>query len=187
MAVRINQGRIIDLLPDKVRRQAIDMMLADDPARSIADWLTQHGHKVSFSAIARYKRYDLPKHVEIATKLQQIQADTPNSGIPPMSLSEATNAALAADPILSRVQNKYNNYDKMVSQAVKQKDFKGFAAVDRAETAALTLHAQLTGRLQQQGPSVAVQIVFSGNQPQNTVEPQTIDADVIDITPTGNK
>jgi hypothetical protein len=90
---------------------------------------------------------------------------------------------------MSRVVAKYRRYDEMYSQSL---DAQGFSSIDRAETQALTLHANLTGRLQQAGPSTVVQIVF-GQFPQNTnKDAENRDAtdctdvapgDVIDISP----
>jgi hypothetical protein len=108
----------------------------------------------------------LSRVAETAKSLQQniLQATTGNGTIDPDVLAAATLASASADPIMSRVLAKYQRYDDMYAKTV---DPQGFSSIDRAETQALTLHANLTGRLQQSGPSTVVQIVF-GQFPQNT-------------------
>jgi hypothetical protein len=173
----------IDSAPAHVRQAAIDKLLAGESSRAVSQYLLQHGLKISHNSVARYNRLVLLPALETGAKLQQIHSLTAKNPEDVPSQIDLTKAALAADPILSRVQKKYSNYDLMISAAIQDEDYKGFSAVDRAETAALTLHAQLTGRLQQSGPTTNVQIVFNGTPPQNTPNPVSIDAEFVDLTP----
>lgn len=184
MPVPNGQARTIDTLPPVLRTKIIDMLLADQSSRKVAAYLTQNGHRISFSSVARYKRFDLPKHLETARKLQQINALQGISASNQPSVSEFTNAALMADPLLNRVNAKYSRYDDMIAKAQMANDFGGFSAIDRAETQAIRLHAELTGRLQSAGPTTLVQIVIGQDARENPVErPDDAPGETIEIAP----
>lgn len=184
MAEALTKGRVIDSLPAALRTKVIDMLLSDVPQRKVAAFMTEHGYKISHNAIAEYKREDLPKHLETARKLQKLQqlevVDTATDD----SLASITNQILGADPLISRLEKKYERYDRMVLDSMQVRDFAGFASIDRAETQAMRLHAELTGRLTQQQTNMSVQLVFAANPVEAPREREAIeDANTIDISP----
>jgi hypothetical protein len=168
----------IDNAPPHVRKNAVDMLLADESTRKVSTYLEKHGIVVSHSAVARYKKLVLQPAVAAGTKLQQIERITNAEGEKISSVADLTKRVLEADPLLARLAEKRDRSDKMMDSAVEDKDYKGFAAIDRADTANMTLEAQLTGRLQQQGPSISVQLVFGQQMPET---PVINIGDVIDI------
>jgi hypothetical protein len=88
-----------------------------------------------------------------------------------------------ADPLISRIQRKYANYDKMIADSMQVRDFAGFASIDRSETQAMRLHAELTGRLEQKQTSLSVQLVFANATEAQPEVRQLDDSGIIDITP----
>ena len=179
--------RVIDELPIPMRGRVLEMLIEDYSSRDISSFLLQHGHKISFAAIARYKRVDLPRHLESARKIQQIQELESPDRQTSDNLATITNASLAADPILSRMLQKYGRYDRWFADAEAKKDYVALTSIDRSETGAIRLHAELTGMLAQPGANqTLVQIVISGNagdaDSSAGKQPQQ-DADVIDIIP----
>jgi hypothetical protein len=181
MAEVLTQGRTIDSLPQPLRTKVLDMLIHNEPTRKVAALMTEHGYKISHNAVAIYKRKDLPKHLATGRKIQRIQQLEAELNEPTASLAEITDAALRADPILSRVQKNYDRIDKNVDLAEKDSDYKGVSHLISADTRLMTLHAQLTGRLQQQGPTTNVQIVFGAQPRENTAESVSSDGDVIDV------
>jgi hypothetical protein len=161
MAEALTKGKIVDNLPSGLRAKVIDMLIADVASRKIAAYITEHGYKITHNAVAEYRRETLPKHLETARKLQQLQQFETVGNDTVESLASITNQQLAADPLISRLERKYERYDTLTGQAVQAKDFAGFASIDRAETQAMRLHAELTGRLTEKQSSLSVQLVFA--------------------------
>lgn len=183
MARVISQTRSIDALPIHIREQVIEKLLAKVSTRKVSLWLIDQGFILSFNAIARYRREKISKQLAIVAKLRQIDNLSENPSLKSASDADLTNAIKAADPIMERVNAKYKRYDQFYSQTL---DPQGFSAIDRAETQALTLHANLTGRLQDKPQNMTVQIVIGGNSaPQKTsVERETdIPGETIEIAP----
>jgi hypothetical protein len=183
MAEPLTKQRLVDSLPGPLRTKVIDMLLSDVSTRKVAAFMTEHGYSVTHNAIAEYKRYDLPKHLATARKLQQLQQFEAVSGDTVESLASITNQQLAADPLISRLERKYERYDTLTGQAVQAKDFAGFASIDRAETQAMRLHAELTGRLAEKQTALSVQLVFANATEAQPEVRQLDDSGIIDIEP----
>jgi hypothetical protein len=174
------------------RDKILEALLNNESPQSIAKWINP---PINHTSIWRYRRNriepKLKQAAETAKTLQQnaLLAARASVAVPDDVIRDAAYASVAADPIMSRVLAKYQRYDDMYAKTV---DPQGFSSIDRAETQALTLHANLTGRLQQAGPSTVVQIVF-GQFPQNPNEnacnrdatdcTDVAPGDVIDISP----
>lgn len=164
----------------------LDAFARKEPPKSIAKWLNPPlSHVAIWNYRVKHFEPTLAKASQAAARLSRATlnaAADANIDID-QEVRTLTADAMKADPLLARIEKKYSNYDVLTSEAVKDKDFKGFAAVDRAETAALTLHAQLTGRLQQAQTNVAVQVVF-GAPPAETSEIRPLETgSVIDLDP----
>jgi hypothetical protein len=159
------------------------MMLEDNSSRTIHNYLAEKGYNICFTNIARYKRESLPQKIEIGRKLQQLNAVQNPENAQTLSLASATNAVQAADPLLQRINRKYERYENLASSAAEVLDYQGFAAVDRAETQTMRLHAELTGRLTQAQSTTLVQVVIGADaQPRTESHSSAADA-VIDIAP----
>jgi hypothetical protein len=89
---------------------------------------------------------------------------------------------LAADPIISRLERKYQRLDTGLTATYEREDFSAAAKLETAETQAMRLHAELEGRLNTtQSSQVTIQVAMVGVQP--TVSPMPADmleAEVID-------
>lgn len=182
MSEPLTKQRLVDSLPPPLRTKVIDMLLSDVSTRKVAVFMTEHGYRITHNAIAEYKRYDLPKHLETARKLHKLQQVRTVDMEEPRSLASITNDVLGADPLISRIQKKYERYDQLTAEAVQDRDYTGFAAIDRSETQAIRLHAELTGRLVDRGPTMNVQMVFAGNPVETAPKQESLDnGDVIDI------
>ena len=182
MAERINHDRAINLLPAPIREKVLAKLVAGEPSRSISAFLLQHGHKISFAAVARYRRVDLPRHLALVRKLRQAEVLSGSNELASQSDAKITNQLLAADLVDQRLNAKFDRYDEWFLQAGQSKDFTALTSIDKAETAAIRLHAELTGRLQQNASNVQVQIVI-GDKSSDT-EPVRLDdapEDTIDM------
>lgn len=172
------------------KNRIIDALIAGESPKSIAAWCNP---SLDHTTIWRYRRKHFANAVDRAIasakllKTEDVSTEIAPTVVERQIVADATKADLGADPFVSRILRKYSNYEALQRYAVKKKDLKGFAAVDRAETSTMTLHAQLTGRLQQQGPSVAVQIVFAGDAQQKPANLPSIDVDVIDLNSNNGK
>jgi hypothetical protein len=125
--------------------------------------LLQHGHKVSHSAVARYKRLSLIPAMQSAAKLQSLQSAELNQHDQRAGATSLTHQMLAANPMLERLQRKYGRYDRVIAETLEREEFTAAAAWDNAETKTMRLEAELTGMLTGATPSTFVQIVIGGN------------------------
>jgi hypothetical protein len=144
------------------RDRIVDAIMRGDSVRAIAKWTEPPIH---FTAIDRYRRSTvvpaLRKQGDIAKTLREneILRQTVQDSGSVAAISAATKAVIVDDPILSRMEKKYSRYDRNIAKAEQNDNFSAVATLDAAETRAMTLHAQLTGRLQQnQSSGTLVQI-----------------------------
>jgi uncharacterized protein YdcH (DUF465 family) len=155
------------------RERIIEALVAGESSYSVAQWCKPTVHPTT---IWRFRRNCIaPKLSQVeqfAKSLQDniLQSANGNATVNPAVIQNAVSALAVADPLLNRVNRKYERYDDMIAKAQKANDFGGFSAVDRAETQALRLHAELTGRLQSAQPTTLVQIVIGAEQRENPVE-----------------
>jgi hypothetical protein len=170
------------------REKIIEALVAGESPQSISKWCNPPINHVS---IWRYRRNRIEAKLsqvqQTAKALQDniIQATRDNGVVDPAVIHAATSALTTADPIMSRVLAKYSRYDDMLAKAQETGDLGGFAAVDRAETQALTLHANLTGRLQSAAPTTLVQIVIGQDTRETPVNrPDDAPGETIEIAAT---
>lgn len=183
MAKRLKQPATFDDLPFDIRSEALDMLLAGDATRKVADFIGKRGYGVSHMTLARYKRDKIAPAILTSEKALAIQQLANMNVLGTESVTDVTKQQLSADPLISRLERKYERYDTLTGQAVQAKDFAGFASIDRAETQAMRLHAELTGRLEQKQTNLSVQLVFA-NAVEAPTDARTLDTpDVIDIQP----
>jgi uncharacterized membrane-anchored protein YjiN (DUF445 family) len=184
MAAPINTDRAINLLPGPMREKVLEKLIAGEPCRKISAFLLQHGHRLHFTTIADYKRLNLPHYLATAEKLQQMQRDASTTEVAEQNVAKTTNALIAASVVDSRLNAKFDRYDEWFKEARQDRDFMALTSIDKSETQAIRLHAELTGRLQQT-PNVAIQVVIGSTTPSDhSVSEVVSDAtDVIDLGP----
>ncbi len=165
------QQPAIDTHPQ--REKIIEALLNEESPQSISKWVNP---PLSHVAIWRYRSNKIiPKLSEVqrtAKAMQEniLQAASKGIAVNPELFKAVTSAAVDADPLLQRINRKYERYENLASSAAEVLDYQGFAAVDRAETQTMRLHAELTGRLQQAQSTTLVQIVVGSESRENTVE-----------------
>lgn len=151
------------------REKIIQALLDNEPPKKIAKWVNP---PISHVSIWRYRTRKVKPVLERAVKTAKLlqtanvplKDDKPtDTGIAAIDLARD---ALTDDPLLSRVLMKYRRYDRWFDEAERQNNFAALANIDRAETGALTLHGNLSGRLQAPNGS-AIQIVIGDGSFKN--------------------
>jgi hypothetical protein len=194
---RYNQGMgntsqrpAIDTHPQ--REKIIQALLDNEPPKKIAKWVNP---PISHVSIWRYRSTRLKPVLKRAVNTAKLlqSANVPLSDGKPtaegVKAIELAKDALVDDPLLSRVTAKYERYDRWYSQAEETKDFGALASIDRAETTALSFHAELTGRLQGATSGTLVQIVIgvlgenAEQKRENMRDTEGVTDVVVDIMP----
>jgi hypothetical protein len=171
-------------LPDSIRSGALNMLHAGNSTRRVAACLLQQGFRISHNTLARHARSSPDSPVQTNNTLAAIvPVHATNSKPVEPSEQPSSQRLLAEDPFHSRIAHKYRRLDRVLDEAEKVSDFRAVAALDRADTTLMTLHAQVTGRLQQQGPQTNIQIVFQGAPAETRPALPFCDADVVDLAP----
>jgi hypothetical protein len=111
----------IEALPPHLRTQVVDMLIANASLRDVAKHLTQHGHKLSHNSIARYKNQVLKPALDAGTKLRALQGVSSNPVEQAQETAVLTKAALAADPILQRVDLVWNRTLSSIDETEAQR------------------------------------------------------------------
>lgn len=119
-------------------------LLAGIPVRRIAA-----EHKCSYQALGRYKRNVLAK--AILQGQSKVPANVSRESIEPIKAIQSNiNTLIAAQSTAELLERKWAGIERMKALAEGKSDVGGWASLDRAETAALQLRAQLAGELQPQ-------------------------------------
>jgi hypothetical protein len=189
MAVAASNSPAVESLPPEIRKQVDERLIASEPTRAISTWLSQQGHKVSFSAIARYNRVRLQPALSAAAKLQRIQQLESGTKLHPVdehrAIADLTTSALAADPLLSHLAMKRQRNAQTYDKALVRENFGACAALDAADTRALDLEARLRGLLQATTSSTTIQVavMYQAAPPAQIAESQgeIIDVDVAEV------
>jgi hypothetical protein len=140
----------------------IEAMLNGESDRSISRRLHP---RISSTALWRYRRNHLKSAVIAAAATDNSQCvgsfgPAKNSSVANTTTLPEANLNRVNDSFIGRINQKYERFDRVIPQIIASNDFAAFASVDKAETAALRLHAELCGRL---GPTTnfgQVQIVI---------------------------
>jgi hypothetical protein len=141
----------------------IEAMLNGESDRSISRRLHP---RISSTALWRYRRNHLQPALRPAEETQNaLRCHGPvvpaeNSPVANATTLPEANLDRVNDSFIGRINQKYERFDQVIPQIIASNDFAAFASVDKAETAALRLHAELCGRL---GPTTnfgQVQIVI---------------------------
>lgn len=167
------------------RKEIIDALLSGESARSVVKRL---GLSLSHHCLSRYMKENVAPALRrntIASKvIRQSGLANERGELDENSrqVMDATKAALAANPIIARVEKKYSRYDRWFAGAEEQGDFRALASIDGAESKALELHARLSGLLdgpQSQSHSIVL-IMPQSALPQAPAPRQIEQADVIE-------
>lgn len=139
-----NQISTIERHPN--RQAIISKLLAGIPASRIAA-----EYKVSAQALGRFKRNTLQKIVLSPKAAESVS-------VTPQTVSDLTQMRSNAQSLITSVstaallERKFERYQTMLGRAADSGDLKAWASIDRSETSALQLRAQLAGEL---APQVA--------------------------------
>ncbi len=165
---------VIEKLPEAQRKKVVDALLAGQSLRKVAKIAG-----VSHTQVDDYKRTKFMPMLQAAQKLNAVRelAESPEDQI--TNTSNLTRAALAADPLLSRISRHQATLDAEIASATG--DARGVAALIGTDLRGIELHAKLTGRLDAPAHQTNIMIVCpAGDAPAVTLEP---DAVTIDIGP----
>jgi hypothetical protein len=161
------------------RQRIIDAIVAGRPYREIAAWSSP---AVTTAAISRFKSRAIAvtDQAVIAAKAAFANNDKQLQGADTKAVTRAA-LAVAVDPFVAALVKKDSRRERWIADAEAKPDgmdHRALAAYDRNGTVDLELHARLTGRLEQTGPNIAIQIVCPA--PELPDEPA---GEVIDILP----
>jgi uncharacterized protein YdcH (DUF465 family) len=175
----------IEALPAHLRSQLVDKLISGVSSRDVSAWLLQAGHKVSHQAINRYSQRTVRPSIRLGAQLSRIQSLENKSGTDLIDsarhLHSVTKQVVTADPILQRIAAKYARIDRVIDKAEQNEQYSAVAALEAADTRALTLEAQLSGRLQQNsGGNTVVQIAVMAAQPHSAEMP-IIDVQIAEV------
>jgi hypothetical protein len=164
---------VIDSLPPAQHRKVIDALLAGKSLRKVALLAG-----VSHTVVDDYKRRTFLPTLQAAQKINAVKelAQSPEQQI--VETTTLTRASLAADPILSRIAHHQKTIDAAIVDASAEKKGRDIAALISTDLKGLELDAKLTGRLDNAGPNIAIQIVCPASE-----LPDEPAGDVIDILP----
>jgi hypothetical protein len=183
------QERAIDNLPTELKKQVIDAMLAGMPSREVSRLIQANGGPyVSHVAVSGYRKEVLRPAIQTATKLQQLDRVPHDSAGMIQQTAEVTRAVIAADPILSRMEQRRLDRERLLKTAEDSADLRGWAAIDRNDISATELEARLTGRLDSQptGGQVAVVVLPVAGLPGPAAPvPQVLPAGAVRFLPEG--
>jgi transcriptional regulator with XRE-family HTH domain len=150
------QPPVIETLPPLQKKKVLDAILAGQSLRKVAKLAG-----VSHTVIADYKRRVVYPALKTAAKIQEVQGIPETGGEIIQESANLTRAVIAADPILSRMEQRRLDRERLLKTAEDSADLRGWAAIDRNDISATELEARLTGRLDSQptGGQVAVVVL----------------------------
>jgi len=121
------------------------------------------------------QRSNLIKHVT--------ETVTQKTGIDDVeAVRNETARELAARPFLSRIERKFERYERWMEGAEKKEDWKALASLDTAETRSIELQARLSGALDS-APSTAVQVNIALCLPDPERPASNAAGQVVDVEP----
>ena len=137
---------VIDKLPEVQRQRVVAALLQGQSLRKAASLAG-----VSHTQVAKYKNRVLAPTLRAAEKLQAIHIVADSDDPSTVSPATLTKAAIAAEPIRSRIALHQQTIDRSIKTAEEGKDARAIAALIRTDLSGLELDAKLTGLLD--GPS----------------------------------
>ena len=146
---------LIDKLPQEARQKVIDALLAGKSLRKVASLAG-----ISHTQVAEYKRKVFLPTLQASQKINAIKAlaETPEDQLAiPANL---TRAALAADPILSRIAAHQERVDRSLQSAESKEDARGVASLVSTDLKGLELQARHTGRFDAPQAVAPIQVVI---------------------------
>lgn len=120
MATPLSQTFAVDALPIPLRNKCADLLLSGKSTRAVSAFLQEHGHKVSHSAVARYKRLSLAPAIKTAAKVQSLQQASETSRQHVQESAALTRDLLAAAPILRRTEWMWSEIQEGVQESKAQ-------------------------------------------------------------------
>jgi hypothetical protein len=182
------RGRsIIEDLPGGLRAKVDEALALGRSLRAVAE-IAGCSHTV----IQDYKRNIWEPARKLAAKLldeKPTTADIARQVDRNLAEAEATRAVIAADPILSRMEQRRRERAEVLQEARAKGDVRGWAAVDRNDISATELEARLTGRLDAQptGANCAVIVLpvagLPGGMPALPAAPRQLGPGDVEFLP----
>ena len=149
-------------LPDDKRKSLMDAILKGESRKSVA-----RRFGLAPSSVNRFVRRYLQPAMALAahrTGIEPVQNDARRLE----SLSRAAIATVeplsVTDPFIARMEKKYSRLESGLCKSLGKVDYDGkeHAALERAESEAIRLHAELAGRLAQpSGPTTNVYVALA--------------------------
>jgi hypothetical protein len=173
------------------RQKIIDAIISGQGCDTIARNAKPRLNKVT---VWRYAKNVVKPALEKAAAGAKVLAAADLQLPPPNGITEnqgaidATRAVIAADPILSRMEQRRLDRERLLKTAEDSADLRGWAAIDRNDISATELEARLTGRLDSQptGGQVAVVVLPVAGLPGPAAPvPQVLPAGAVRFLPEG--
>jgi hypothetical protein len=131
----------VDKLPANLKQTVVDKLIKRESSRAVSAYLLQRGHKVSHNAVARYNRIVIQPALETGAKLQKLEQPDSSTIEQISATRDLTRAALAAEPILARLdwawQEATAGVEESKTQVVEKDGVKQLVPGDLKARAAL--------------------------------------------------
>jgi len=138
----------IEKLPANIKQDVIDKLIAGTSTRAVSTYLATKGYNIGFTAIARYTRNTIKPALKMSAKLSRLDNDLSHSETTVVDktrvISATTNAALAAGPILARLDRKFARLDKGLVSTSESGDYDSQAKLEAQESKAIELLGKAT-------------------------------------------
>ncbi|HWQ56631.1 MAG TPA: hypothetical protein VN442_23285 [Bryobacteraceae bacterium] len=149
------------MLPSALKAKVIDAMIAGEPCRKIAATIRKAntGLTVSHTQVAAYRRQIVKPAILTSQKVREMSEIQQSVSEVTRETANLTRAVVTADPILTRMEQRRLERERILGKAEKKEDFRGWAALDRNDLTATELEARLTGRLDSQPAAAQVAVI----------------------------
>ena len=174
------------IVEDHPQRAEIDRaILRNESSRAISRWCSP---PVSHSAVNDYrKRVTASLRAKQAKRIAKQAINVANESGANVSaelIQKTTQQAIdrqtIAQPFIRALERKYERYERWMQGAEAKEDYKALAAIDRAETGAIQLQAQLADAFPRNDAAGATQVNIAICLPEPV---QSDSGPVIDIDP----
>lgn len=177
---------LIDTLPPAAKQLVTEAYLSRSSSRDISALLRDKaGVSLSHHGVARYIKRHLKPALATAHKLLRVQENSDTSVSESTQIIQATRSIIGADPLVSRIQKRQEDLERIAAKAEVSEDYKASVQAIRTDLDAIKLHAELTGRKQADG-SVQV-VLLADNHTEQHIHIEQCDpgqaAGVVDISP----
>src|SRR3954470_21400823 len=132
-------------LPLETYNETVQLILAGNTSRNISEWLAERGHKISHAAVCAFTRNVVKPAQSVSARIAHTERHITTTGVISPETAKLNYQTLTKKLVASRLEKKYARFDKWLEIADKKGDIGTGLDVDRAETQALSLHADISG------------------------------------------